>query len=198
MRQRLTSLVLASALGLGGVAAGVVLAPVAASAATGGTVAVGDRLDRIRDALAGLVGDGSITQEQADEVASTLDGALPRGGHGGGHGHRGGPGGPGLRGLDTAATALDITPDEVRAALQGGASLAQVAEDQGVERQALVDALVAQAEEHLAEHAERDGLTAEQVAERTEGLRERVEALVDREGLPLGRGHRGPDLDADD
>ena len=196
MRQRIPSLVLASALGLGGVVAGVALAPVAATAATSSTAAVGDRLERIKDALSGLVSDGSITQEQADEVATTLDEALPRGrGRFGGHG-RGGPGG--LRGLDTAATTLGVAEHELRAALQGGQSLADVAADQGVEQQVLVDALVAEAEEHLAEHAERKGLTDEQVAERTARVRERVEALVDREGLPLGRGHRGPDVDADD
>ena len=196
MRQRIPSLVLASALGLGGVVAGVALAPVAATAATSSTAAVGDRLERVEDALSGLVSDGSITQEQADEVATTLDEALPRGrGRFGGHG-RGGPGG--LRGLDTAATTLGAAEDELRAALQGGQSLADVAADQGVEQQVLVDALVAEAEEHLAEHAERKGLTDEQVAERSAEVRERVTALVEQEGLRLGREHGRPDRDADD
>lgn len=193
MRHRITSIVLASALGLGGVAAGATLAPVAASAATTGTAAVGDRLDRIKDALSGLVSDGSITQEQADEVATTLDEALPQGRGGPGGHHRGGPGG--LRGLDTAATTLGISQDELRAALQGGSSLADVADDQGVDKQVLVDALVAEAQEHLAEHAEREGLTDEQVEQRRAEIAERVTALVDREGLPLGHGSRGPGPD---
>ena len=198
MRQRIPSIVLASALGLGGLATGLVLAPAAASATTGGTTMVGDRLERIGDALSGLVGDGSITQEQADEVATTLDEALPQGRGGpGGHG-RGGHGG--LSGLDTAATTLGVTGDELRAAVEGGRSLADVAADEGVDKQALVDALVAQAGEHIAAHAEREGLTDGQVAERTAEIRDRVTALVERDGLPLGRGHGGPgrDGDADD
>lgn len=191
MRTRLTSIVLASALGLGGVATGLALAPVAASAASSGTSAVGDRLDRIRDALAGLVTDGTITQEQADEVATTLDEALPRGrGHGGPGGHGGMR--VGHPALDTAATTLGVTLDELRTALKGGKSLADVAADEGVEKQVLIDALVARAEEHLAEHAERGDVTEEQAAERRAQISERVPALVERDGLPLRGGRRGP------
>ena len=95
------------------------------------------REDRIRDALAGLVEDGSITDAQADEVATTLAGS-GLGGHG--HGHGGG----GRLDLSAAATALDMTEDELRDALPADdTSLADVAEQQGVEVDALVDALVA-------------------------------------------------------
>ena len=43
-------------------------------------------IEAIQEALAGLVSDGSITQDQAEEVATTLGSADlgPRGGHGGG------------------------------------------------------------------------------------------------------------------
>ena len=92
MRNRITSIVLTSALGLGGIATGIVVAPAVASAASDGTsaaAAVSERVTEIREALAGLVSDGSISQAQADEVATTLStsDALH-----GGHGGRGGKG----------------------------------------------------------------------------------------------------------
>ena len=211
MRTRVSSIVLASALGLGGVATGLVLAPGAASAAGSGTSALGDRLDRIKDALTGLVDDGTISQDQADAVAQTLDESLPQG-RGGGSGGRGGFGGGrgglgggfggghggGLRGLDTAATTLGVTRDELRTALEGGKSLADVAADEGVQEQVLVDALVAQAQERLTGHAEDPGLTDAQVAERKAEITERITALVERQGLPVGGGHRGSGRDKDD
>ena len=49
------------------------------------------------DALAPLVADGTLTQDQADEVIAALEAARPQGGPGMGHG--------GGMGLDAAATA---------------------------------------------------------------------------------------------
>jgi hypothetical protein len=57
---------------------------VPALAADDGTSA-SSAVERITEALSGLVTDGSITQEQADEVATTLsDAGIGRGGHHGG------------------------------------------------------------------------------------------------------------------
>lgn len=192
MKHRATSIVLTSALGLGGLATGIVLAPAMAVAATSETTAadaVGDRVTRISEALAGLVSDGSITQAQADEVATVLAEQLPRGGHrgpGGGHGGH----------LDAAAEAIGTTVEELRTALEGGQSLAQVAESKGVSRDDLVAALVAEAEEHLAEHVANGDITQAQADERKADLAERVDELVDREGLPM-RGDR-PEPPAED
>jgi hypothetical protein len=57
-------------------------------------------------------------------------------------------GGPGER-LATAADALGISEEELRAALEDGQSIAQVAEAQGVDVQTVIDALVAAATERL-------------------------------------------------
>ncbi|MDP9430700.1 MAG: hypothetical protein M3Q47_18400, partial [Actinomycetota bacterium] len=94
MRRKLVVAAAAGALTLTGVAVAV---PALADTdpADGTSTSV---VDRVRDALSGLVDDGSITREQADEVASTL-GATGFGGHGGHGGHGGG------RGLDAAAEA---------------------------------------------------------------------------------------------
>lgn len=150
MSKRPGTLVLAAVLGLGGLATGVVVAPALATAATTQTTtgeAVGDRVTTIEEALSGLVSDGTITQDQADQVATTLDEQLPKRGHG--HGGRGGPGG-GAK-LEAAAGALGVTVEELRTALQGGQSLADVAQEQGVSTDDLVNALVEETKTRLDE-----------------------------------------------
>lgn len=103
-----------------------------------------DRLSRIREALEGLVGDGTLTPEEADAVAETLnDSDLFRPHRPGGHMD-------GL-GLDVAAETLGLTEDELLTQLRDGATLAEIAADQGVDTQTLVDALVAAASERIDE-----------------------------------------------
>ena len=138
------------------------------------------REDKIRDALAGLVEDGSITDAQADEVAGTLaELAVGRGGHGGG-----------IRpDLAAAATALDMTEDELREALQvDDTSLADVAGQQGVEVDALVDALVTAQQERIAQAVEDGDLTQEEADERLADLEARVTERVNSDDV----GHHGP------
>ncbi|HEX4867628.1 MAG TPA: hypothetical protein VFV32_08360 [Acidimicrobiales bacterium] len=89
-----------------------------------------------------------------------------------------GPGGHGGEMLATAADALGMSEADLRTALEGGQSIAQVAEAQGVDVQVVIDALVAQATEHLNE------LEA--------SLPDRMTALVNREGWGQGPGGRGP------
>jgi hypothetical protein len=137
------------------------------------------REDRIRDALAGLVEDGSITDAQADEVATTLAGSGL-----GGHGHGGG-----RLDLSAAATALDMTEDELREALRADdTSLADVAGQQGVEVATLVDALVTAQQERIDQAVEDGDLTQEQADERLADLEERVTERVNSDDW----GHHGP------
>jgi hypothetical protein len=210
MNRRVTAAVLTGTLALGGVGAGLVALPVLASATTadersetdeeGQGQAESGPVGAVREALEGLVSDGTIDEAQADAVAEALGDALAerRGGGPGGHGGHG-PGGPGGfgdhrgLGLDVAATTLGVSEDELRTALADGESLASVAEAQGVSTEVLVDALVAAAEEHLAEHVADGDLTQEQADERSAALTERITELVEREGLPdrPGRGGHG-------
>ncbi|TFV56646.1 hypothetical protein E4P41_15415 [Geodermatophilus sp. DF01-2] len=183
MRKKLVVAAAAGALTLTGLA--VAVPALADTASTGG--ASSSVVDRIRDALSGLVDDGSLTQEQADEVASTL-GEAGLGGHG--DHHRGG------HDLTAVATALGTGEDELRTALEAdGATLAQVAEEQGVELDTLVAALVEAEREGIAEAVE-DGRTTQEAAdERLADLEQRVTERVTspRDDHPHGAGrHGGP------
>ena len=97
-----------------------------------------------------LVDDGTLTSSQLDAVVTALEAARPMGGGHEGRGH-GGPGMGGARGgmrqemLTTAADAIGITADELKTAIQGGQSIAQIAEANGKSVQSVIDALVAQA-----------------------------------------------------
>ena len=180
MRKKLIIATAAGVLTLGGVAVAV---PVLAD--TDGETSV---VDRIKSALSGLVDDGSLTQEQADEVATTLsDAGLGRGGHHGGD----------RIGLETAAEALGLTEAELRTALEpDGTSLADVAQDQGVDVDTLVDALVQAQQDRIAQAVEDGRLTQAEADERLADLEARVTERVTSDE-PI-RGHHGRGGPADD
>ena len=171
MRKKLVVAAAAGALTLTGLA--VAVPAVADTEDTDGTST--SVVDRIKDALSGLVDDGSITQEQADEVATTLDGA--------GFGHHGG-----WFGLDTAAETLGMTEDELRTALDAeGATLASIAKDKGVAVDKLIDALVKAKQERIAKAVE-EGMPQDVADERLADLQERVTEWVNatHEDMPWG------------
>lgn len=139
--------------------------------------------------------------ELVERVTAFVNGELRHRGPGG----PGGPGGhgPGFgvrgAGLETAATAIGITEDELREALAAdGATIASVAEANGVDVQAVIDALVAEATARIDE-AEADGaIDAERAAELRAELPDRITDAVNGDGF-FGRGgfgHHGPPGDA--
>ncbi len=190
MQKRTASIILASTLAVGGGA--VALTP--ASAADSDNP-VKSRLAGIKNSLSGLVKDGTLTQEQADKVATTLEANRPAGGHG-----HGGPKGDHLA---VAAKALGMTEAELAAKLKDGTSLADVAKDQNITTAALIKALVAEAEANI-DAAVKDGkLTTAEAEERKASLTERITDRVNNvrpegdAGKPAGgRGHGGPEAPA--
>jgi hypothetical protein len=157
--------------------------------------------ERIAEALQGLVDDGTITQAQLDAVVDTLVEARPERGD---RGHRGGFGG----GADLAEV-LGLEQAELREAIAGGQSLADVAAEQGVDTQELVDALVDAAEERVATGLENGRIDREKADEILAGAAEKAEDLVNGEisfegrrgpGGPrggFGGGDAAPEADAD-
>ncbi len=195
-----SALVLATVVGIGGLAAAAAI-PAVAVAANSGVLAPAvddsdsasqdrgtppddsDRLDAIRGALDELVSEGTITAAQADAVAATLAEKMPRRG----------PHGPGMHGpgpaLDVLADALGMTPEEVRDALVSGKSVAALAKDKGVALATVVDAVLAEAKAHLDEEVAEGDLTQEEADERLADIRERIDEMVQQSGLP-GPGSR--------
>ncbi len=98
----------------------------------------------------------------------------------------------GLRGArgEAVAEALGMTTDEVKAALQEGSTLAEIAATQNISEADLVSRLVAAAQAHIDERVASGDLTAEEAAEKSAGLQERATNAVNAD--PSERqGHRG-------
>lgn len=154
---------------------------------------VADATDHINQEVA----DGELTQEEADQrlenlterITTMVNEGRPEGEGPGGRG----PGGPGHHGpkLDAAAEALGLSADELRDQLGPDTTLADVAAAQGVDVQTVIDAMVADAQEHLATAVEEGRLTQEEADAKAADLVERITSLVN-DGPPE-RGERPAD-----
>jgi hypothetical protein len=145
-----------------------------------------DRAAHLQEILQPLVDDGTLTQDQVDKVIAALEAAGPAGGPGGR-----GPGGPERGGpergakLDTVATVLGITADEVRTALQGGQTLADLATANGKTADDVVNALVAELKAHLDEEVAAGTHTQDEVDQIFADATTRITDMVNN-GAPAG------------
>jgi len=136
---------------------------------------------RLRDALQPLVDDGTITAAQADAVVAQLKESLPE--HGGRIGHGGHRGG-GVFGhvlgeaSDVVTGVLGIDADTLRTELQDGKSLADIATENGVDPQAVVDALVAEATTQIDQAVTAGRIDADQADELKADLESHLSDLV--------------------
>ena len=137
----------------------------------------------LQDILSDLVAEGTISQEQADAVADAIAE----------HGPRHARFGKGGRHFDVIAETIGIDIEELRAALEGGTTIADVAAANGVAADTVVAGLVNEMETRLDEAVAEGHLTEEEAAEKLAGAADRAQALVDGE-LPDGgpRGFGGP------
>lgn len=139
--------------------------------------------------------DGKITKEQADALKGRIQsGNAPLlGPPGFGH-HRGfGDRGPRVDVLESAATYLGKTEAELRTALEGGKTLAQVAKDEDKTVDGLKDALTAAAKTDLDTKVRAGDLTEAQAKTILDGLTSKLDDIVNGTG-PRGpgfHGHRG-------
>ncbi len=152
------------------------------------------RDQRLKDALAPLVSNGTITQAQADAVIKAIQDAAPKGGGHGGHG-MGGFGFGGLRmGFDTAAKTIGVSTSDLMKALASGQSVADVAKAHNVDPQKVIDALVADAKANLDKAVTANKLTQDQA---DKALLKEAKVIGDLVNgslpkMPFGFGHGGP------
>lgn len=157
---------------------------------------------RLQDILKPLVDDGTITQAQADKVIAALQAAGPMGGgmgdgmgDGGMHGDRG-PGGRGMgpgANLDTVATVLGISVDDVRTAVKGGSTIADLAKKHGKTGQDVIDALVAEVKAHFAPEVASGEHTQADADARIADATKQITDFVNNTTAAAADGHMGPD-----
>jgi hypothetical protein len=204
MNKKLAAVGLAAGLGIGGLTGAILGTPTVSGAQTTPTPtaptasaapAVGTQAARSKpyaDAIAALVKDGTITQAQADKVVAALEAARPADG---GRGGKGGDGAGRGAGLTAVSTALGMTPAELKTALQGGQTIAQVAASKNVDVQKVIDAMVAEYKtKETAEIATGDHTQAEvdqKVADFTTRATDIVNGRVPVGGPQGGKGGRG-------
>ena len=140
---------------------------------------------RIVERLQDLVDDGTITEDQAQAVAEHLASGFRPGGP---RGHRGPH-------FGAIADFLGMEREEFREALQEYDTLADLAEANGSSGEELVEFLVSQAEERLAQAVENGRITQDEADEKLADIEERITEKVNSEIPELGSrpgGRRGP------
>ncbi len=147
---------------------------------------------RLRDALAPLVENATITPAQLDAVVAALEAARPERGL-----RPGGPRGAAVPGkgfaLEIVAETLATTPEAVRDALRVGTSIADQAAAAGVATTDVVDALVADLADRLATAVNEGRLTQDEADAKLADAPERITKMLDQTGpIREGRGQRGP------
>jgi len=120
-------------------------------------------------------------------------------------GERGPRGGHRLDGaaLEAVANVLDMSPDELSAALEDGKTLPELAEAAGVDMQEINDALQALREESMREHIAQAVEDGTMTQDKADWLREGLDkGFLDGPGFGFGRGggrfHKGEGFDPPD
>lgn len=169
-----------------------------AAGALGATFLAGGLLTT-QVASADTVDDDTTTTTDATSDATTegdITSAADEGEGRRGRGYRGGPGGCG-GGLDAVAEAIGLDAEVLRSGFADGQTLAEIAEENGVDPQVVIDALIAQATERIDAKVADGDLTedeaAERLAEATDRAEDHVYAEPPAEGERPARGEgRGP------
>ena len=135
----------------------------------------------------GLIAALVAAQQQAIATLVDQKGLAEPGRPGGGPGHDGRPG-AGAQGdpLAAAATFLGLTAADIRAKQDAGQTLAQIATAAGKTRDALIQALVADAKAKIDAAKAAGTITADQATALQNGVTDRITKLVDSVEPPRG------------
>ena len=143
------------------------------------------QLQTVDDALA----NGDITEEQAAEMRARIEAGETGFGPLRQRGHK-----MQMRGFNHGAEVAEfigVTPEELREAVQGGQSVVQVAEANGVSEQELTDYLLGEIEAKLAEAVESGRIDQAAADEKLAGAAEKIAECINREGPPEHSGEFG-------
>lgn len=99
-----------------------------------------------------------------------------------------GLGAPFRGGVDVLEETLGLSSEEIRAGLDEGKTLAELAEEQGVPVDDVADALVARATERIDEAVADGKIDEDRAAEAKEDLDELIDQALEAEAFDLGRG----------
>jgi hypothetical protein len=185
MKKLLASLAIVAALGAGAFAISSVL-PAGAQSSPPSTSSdaptshPGGRAAKVKNALDGLVQNGTITQDQENAVIQALKDSLTSDGHG-----RLGPRARVARGmLKVAADKIGVQPKDLIAARRNGQSIADVANSKGVQPSDVVTAIVDAGNQRIDQALSNGHLQQD----RADALKAKLPQLADRvvntKGLP--------------
>jgi len=157
-------------------------------------------LDQARDeVLDKAVQEGNLTQEQADQIRERAGDGFGPGmmGRGFGRGLMGRSFGWGMMGgsedslLAVAADKLGMTVDDLTAQLKDGKTVADLAQEKGVDLQTIVDAFVAARQEALSQAVTDGKITQEQADQMLENMRDMIEDHLNGDMPMFGPGGCG-------
>lgn len=181
------------------IAEGLTIAEVAEANGVSATTVADALVAEMESHIADHLANGDITQEQADlrlgavdeRVDDVLNGTLPA------HGRFGEVSSEGGRGMDgplamssTLPDLLGIDATELKTQLQDGATIAEVAEANGVSVDDVISGLVAEATDRLSTAVTDGKITQDQADEKLTEMTERITDMVNGDA-PLGRGGFG-------
>ena len=138
----------------------------------------------LKNRVDAAVAAGRLTKEQGDELKARIDaGEVPLFGgiyhHGLGH----------FLEFDAAADYLGLTEAQLRSDLEGGKTLAQIAQERGKSVDGLIDAMTAEAKNHLDDAVAAGRITQAQADSILADLKQRITDRVTGK-LPMFRGFR--------
>ena len=181
-------MIAAGLVGLTAIGGGAAVVPALAAAQDAPEVVEETRQGRFGGALEGLVADGTLTQAQVDALQERFESLRAERAEDREDGRRGRRGNSTRMSTSTITEVLGLEADALREARANGQSLADIATDQGVEVQTLIDAMVADASARIDEKAAERGLDADAVAEKKAELEAKITEKVNAE--PGERGER--------
>ncbi len=147
-------------------------------------------MDDARERMAEEVTEEDITRKRADEMLEHMQERLTDMLENGG-GRMGEVRGGMMDQFELIAEQLGLSEEELRDEIRDGNSVAELAEEKGIDLQTIIDAALNRAREQLAGEVAQENITQKRADEMLEKLEERLPDMVERD-MPFGGPGRGP------